>query len=80
MKMYPQQFNVYSRNLGSAALDPEPIINRLPERSGEARNLERDKASLQHPIRPVSLEQSAKSQASRLCQTIPGVPIKTQHF
>ena len=55
-------FNIYSGNLGSAALVPEPI-NRLPERSGEARNLERDKASPQHPIKPVSPEQSAQASA-----------------
>ena len=42
-------FNVlsdYSGNLGSAALDPEPI-NRLHERSGDASDFERDKASPQ---------------------------------
>ena len=61
-------FNDYSGNLGSAALDPEPI-NRLPERSGNARDFERDKASPQQAIRPVSPEQSTQSEASGLCQT-----------
>ena len=57
--------NDHSRNLGLAALDPEP----LPERSGDAREIERDKASAQQAIRPVSPEQPAQSKASGLCQT-----------
>ena len=58
----------YSGNLGWAALDPEPI-NRLPEKSGDARDFGRDKASPQQTIRPVSPEQPAQSKASGLCQT-----------
>ena len=42
-------------NLDSAALDSEPI-NRLPERSSDARDFERNKASPQQVIRPVSPE------------------------
>ena len=48
--------NVYSGNLGWAALDPEPI-NRLPEKSGDGRGYERDKACPNQEIRPVSPEQ-----------------------
>ena len=58
----------YSGNLGWAALDPEPI-NRLPEKSGDARDFGRDKASPQQTIRRVSPEQPAQSKASGLCQT-----------
>ena len=36
--------NDYSRNLGSAALEPEPV-NRLPERSGDARDVERRRST-----------------------------------
>ena len=61
-------YNDYSGNLGSAALDPEPI-NRQPERSGDARDFERDKASAQQEIRPVSPEQPTQSKGSGLCQT-----------
>ena len=61
-------FYDYSGNLGSAALDPEPI-NRLPERSGDARDFKRDKASPQQVIRPVNPEQPAQSKASGLCQS-----------
>ena len=60
--------NDYSGNLGSAAVDPEPI-NGLPESSGDARDFERDKASPQQVIRPVGPEQPAQSKASGLCQT-----------
>ena len=41
---------------------PEPI-NSLPERAGDARDFERDKAFPQPAIRPVS------PKASELCQT-----------
>ena len=59
--------NVYSGNLGSAALDTEPI-NRLPKRPGDVRNFERDKASPQQVVRSVSPEQPAQSKALGLCQ------------
>ena len=52
----------YLGNLGSAALDPKPI-KRLPERSGDARDFGKDKASPQQAIRPVSPEQPAQSKA-----------------
>ena len=44
-------------------------LNRLPERSGDARNFERNKASPQHLIRPVGPEQSTQLKASGLCET-----------
>ena len=44
-------------------------INRLPERSGDARDFERDKASAQQAISPVSPEHPAQSKASGLWQT-----------
>ena len=58
------RFNVYSRNLGSAVLHPEPI-NRLPERSGDVRNFERDKGSPKQAIRPVSPEQPDYAKLTR---------------
>ena len=62
------KFDDYSGNLGSAALDPERI-DRLPKKSGDARDFERDKASAKQAIRLVSLEQPAQSKASGPCQT-----------